>query len=221
MKYKYQFKFSKNSLPVYLIVLAAIAVAISSPFWSGSLLVVLLCVGVAGYITWQVAKILFKMIASNVVTYDEGFTVTLPSGEKKQFDWSEITHAGKIVTGKHAGAVFAYNENIDTFTQLTAVFSDFEALEAEMKAHLPMFTDYHLEPDQSISEYLHDLLTPEDGEDDENCGDDDTEGATQHDVSAAAIQSTGSDTDDDDDRVPNTSVDDDDDREPDTSVDDD
>ncbi|MCQ2983100.1 MAG: hypothetical protein MJ178_10140 [Treponemataceae bacterium] len=205
MKYKYQYKFTRQSLPVYLIVAAAILVAISSFFWSEGILVPLLCCGVAGYITWTVAKTLAKMIASNVNTYDTGFTVTLPTGEKKQFEWTEITHAGKIITGKHAGAVFCYNEDIDTFTQLTPVFSDFETLEAELKEHLNCFSDYHLEPEQTISEYLHDLLVPVDEEEADD-------GTKPEKVQKTVV------TEDDDDRIPNTDVDDDDEREPNTDL---
>ncbi len=215
MTYKYQYKFDRKSLPVYAIAAGSVLVAVSSFFWSSNILFPLLCCGVSAYIVYQVARILIKLLASKVVTYDEGFTVTLPNGEKKAFQWNEVTHAGKIITGKHAGAIFAYNENIDTFTQLTTVFSDFDTLEAEMKAHLPMFTDYNLKPEETISEYLHDLLTPEGGDDDDACGDDDSESTKQADNS----QSTDAESDDDD-RDPDTSVDDDDDREPNTSVDD-
>lgn len=152
MIYRYQVKFNKETLKVYLLMIVCFVVGIGG-FWVLPILPAIVVCIIAFYTVYLMYKALAKALAARISTYTDGFSVRMPDSTRMKFEWDDLTYAGFVTEGKQKGYLFMYAEEEDKFLQLPPAFENLEGLRAEIEEHIPV-EDCVMEPEETIKNRL-------------------------------------------------------------------
>lgn len=164
MTYKYDTRKNPKRYFVLLICIAFPAAGASLYFILNPFM------GIAGSVIgiWaaiSIYKMLKKTESVRVETYSEGCTAYGIDGEKLEFNYCDITHAGLAKGGPNNGYGFIYNETTDKIAEFPPVFHDFETLKDELKENTP-WQIYELEENETIIDRLKKILKVNEPEED-------------------------------------------------------
>lgn len=159
MVYKYSMKLNKESIKVYLVLIACLILGVGSFFFLPTL-ISLIILGVCLFAAYQVLKAVSKIMSARITTYTDGFTVRTSDGSKMEFEWNLISYAGFVVEGIQKGYIFVYEESVDRFIQLPPTFENLQEFRAEVEEHHPV-EDCYLKPTETIKERIRSIFVTE------------------------------------------------------------
>lgn len=166
MTYNYNPKTNKKRFALYAMCCACV-LAGAVTFLFAAKIVALVCTAVGVWAACSIIKTVMRIQSARVVTFTEGFTVYTSHGDKINFTWQEVTHAGVVTAGEYEGTVFAYAEESDKIVQLPPVFCSFDVLKEELKTNTP-WQEYALKDGETVTARLKTILgITTDGESDE------------------------------------------------------
>ncbi|MCR4940729.1 MAG: hypothetical protein K5930_11595 [Treponemataceae bacterium] len=152
-------KLNKESIKVYLVLIACLVLGIGSFFFLPTI-VALIILGVCLFAAYTVLKAVSKIMSARITTYTDGFTVRTSDGTKMEFEWDLISYAGFVVEGIQKGYIFVYEESVDRFIQLPPTFENLQGFREEVEEHHPV-EDCYLKPTETIKERIKSLFVTE------------------------------------------------------------
>lgn len=142
-----------------LVLLALPAVGVLLLVYAGTL-AGLLALAVAAYLDYTMIRYLVRNLHSRVVTSDVAISCRLPDGQELDFPWNAVTIAGHCVQKGNRPFLFVYDEKMDKIVTIPDEYSNFPALQEELRRRLPagVFREVVLQEGQTIAERLRPLL---------------------------------------------------------------